>query len=118
MLARTPVRGKPSGALTGTSGTVVNRPERCGVPVVGSGLRSRRMTWETPEVLSTAVTVLAHQGGWDEMLMVLTPIAVFALLLKLANSRANKAQAEAREAAQATDARAEGDPGPAGDEIR
>jgi hypothetical protein len=43
-------------------------------------------------VLSTAVTVLAHQGGWDEILMVLTPIAVFALLLKLANSRANKAQ--------------------------
>ena len=43
-------------------------------------------------MLSTAVTVLAHQGGWDEILMVLTPIAVFALLLKLANSRANKAR--------------------------
>jgi len=37
--------------------------------------------------------VLAHQGGWDEMLMVLTPIAVFAFLLKVANSRARAAQA-------------------------
>jgi hypothetical protein len=42
-----------------------------------------------------AVTVLAHQGGWDETLMVLTPIAVFALLLKLANGRASRAQAAA-----------------------
>jgi len=55
-------------------------------------------------VLSTAVTVFAHQGGWDEILMVLTPIAVFALLLKLANSRANKA----RDAAAARDRAAAG----------
>jgi cyanate permease len=48
-------------------------------------------------VLSTAVPVLAHQGGWDEILMVLTPIAVFALLLKVANSRANKARDAAAE---------------------
>lgn len=40
-----------------------------------------------------AVTVLAHQGGWDETLMVLTPIAVFALLLKMANTRAKRAAA-------------------------
>jgi hypothetical protein len=44
---------------------------------------------------ASTVTVLAHQGGWDEILMVLTLIAVFALLLKLANSRANKAGAAA-----------------------
>ncbi|MGZ4694753.1 MAG: hypothetical protein ACXWCM_05510 [Acidimicrobiales bacterium] len=50
-------------------------------------------------MLSTTVTVLAHQGGWDEILMVLTPIAVFALLLKLANSRANKARDERAAAA-------------------
>ena len=37
--------------------------------------------------------MLAHQGGWDEMLMVLTPIAVFAFLLKVVNSRAKAAQA-------------------------
>jgi cyanate permease len=38
------------------------------------------------------VAVLAHQGGWDEILMVLTPIALFAALLWLANSRATRLQ--------------------------
>jgi hypothetical protein len=33
--------------------------------------------------------VLAHQGGWDEILLVLTPISLFAALLWLANRRAN-----------------------------
>jgi hypothetical protein len=36
----------------------------------------------------TAV-VFAHQGGWDEILMVLVPIAIFAVLLVVANRRAN-----------------------------
>ena len=52
-------------------------------------------------MLIAAVTVLAHQGGWDEMLMVLTPIAVFALLLKLANTRAKAVQAARQDQAQA-----------------
>jgi len=39
-------------------------------------------------------TVLAHQGGWDEILLVLTPIALFAALLWLANSRASRIQDE------------------------
>ena len=58
-----------------------------------------------------AVTVLAHQGGWDEILMVLTPIAVFALLLKLANSRASRAQASrtVADGASATDRSIDGD---------
>ena len=43
--------------------------------------------------------VLAHQGGWDEMLMVAAPIALIALVLWLANRRANRIQAEARRAA-------------------
>jgi hypothetical protein len=34
--------------------------------------------------------VLAHQGGWDEMLMVLVPIAVLAGLLALARRRADR----------------------------
>jgi hypothetical protein len=38
--------------------------------------------------------VLAHQGGWDEILMVLTPVALFAALLWLANSRASRIQAD------------------------
>jgi cyanate permease len=53
-------------------------------------------------VSSMAVTVLAHQGGWDEALMVLTPVAVFVLLLWLANSRANRVRDE-RAAAEAAD---------------
>ncbi len=32
--------------------------------------------------------LLAHQGGWDEIALVATPIAVFAGLLWLANRRA------------------------------
>ena len=47
-----------------------------------------------PVLAATVATVLAHQGGWDEILMVLTPIALFAGLLWLANSRAKKLQVE------------------------
>ncbi|MEZ5183872.1 MAG: hypothetical protein R2702_18645 [Acidimicrobiales bacterium] len=32
--------------------------------------------------------LLAHQGGWDEALMVLAPIGVFASLLWVAHKRA------------------------------
>ena len=31
--------------------------------------------------------IFAHQGGWDEMLLVLGPIAVIVLLLRLAKKR-------------------------------
>ncbi|MGV3760317.1 MAG: hypothetical protein ACO1PW_12390 [Actinomycetota bacterium] len=34
--------------------------------------------------------MLAHQGGWDEILLVLLPIAIFAGLLAVANRRANR----------------------------
>ena len=33
--------------------------------------------------------LFAHQGGWDEIAMVLVPIAIFAGLLVVANRRAN-----------------------------
>lgn len=32
--------------------------------------------------------VLAHQGGWDEVLLVATPIVIFVVLLRIANARA------------------------------
>jgi hypothetical protein len=32
--------------------------------------------------------ILAHQGGWDEMLFVAIPIGLFAFLLYVANKRA------------------------------
>lgn len=37
-----------------------------------------------------AGSVLAHQGGWDEVLLVLVPIALFAGLLWLANVKAKR----------------------------
>jgi hypothetical protein len=40
--------------------------------------------------MSVVTLLLAHQGGWDEILLVLTPIALFAGLLWLANARANR----------------------------
>lgn len=42
-------------------------------------------------------SILAHQGGWDEVLLVLVPIALFAGLLWLANAKA-KRELEARRA--------------------
>ena len=38
--------------------------------------------------------IFAHQGGWDEMLMVLTPVGLFVYLLWLANRRAEARLAE------------------------
>lgn len=35
--------------------------------------------------------LLAHQGGWDELLLVAGPLAVIALLLVLADRRAKRA---------------------------
>ena len=40
--------------------------------------------------LIVGMRVLAHQGGWDEMLMVLAPLVVFAGLLVLARRRAEE----------------------------
>lgn len=50
-------------------------------------------TWDAVTV-TVPVSVLAHQGGWDELLFVLVPIALFAGLLAIANRRAVRAQAE------------------------
>jgi len=42
-----------------------------------------------PANTTLAVTqLLAHQGGWDEILMVLVPVGIFAALLYVANQRA------------------------------
>lgn len=37
-----------------------------------------------------APVLVAHQGGWDEILLVLVPIGLFAFLLFVANKRAAK----------------------------
>ena len=41
--------------------------------------------------------MIAHQGGWDEMLLVLGPIAVIIGLLSLARKRVDAAQHKAVE---------------------
>jgi hypothetical protein len=58
-----------------------------------------------PAPLLAAAALLAHQGGWDEMLMVAAPIALFALILRTANKRAEQ---RARDAAA---------PGPSADPV-
>lgn len=42
--------------------------------------------------------VIAHQGGWDELLFVLLPIGLFAGLLAVANRRATRQQGEHEDA--------------------
>ena len=37
-----------------------------------------------------AAVLLAHQGGWDEILMVVAPVAIFAGLLTAANRQARR----------------------------
>jgi hypothetical protein len=58
-----------------------------------------------PDVIGSVSgsVILAHQGGWDEMLMVLGPIGLMAGLLRLAKKRVA--------ARQADDAAADGGPG-------
>ena len=34
------------------------------------------------------MATLAHQGGWDEILLVLAPVGLFSFLLYVANKRA------------------------------
>ncbi|MET0728761.1 MAG: hypothetical protein ABWZ76_10745 [Acidimicrobiales bacterium] len=48
--------------------------------------------------MSIVPVLLAHQGGWDELIFVLLPIALFAGLLALANRRASQQQARRDEA--------------------
>ncbi|MEM8923052.1 MAG: hypothetical protein AAGD35_06085 [Actinomycetota bacterium] len=47
-------------------------------------------------------SVLAHQGGWDEMLMIVGPLAVVGGALWMANKRANQLE-QAESAASGTE---------------
>ena len=44
------------------------------------------------ETRQMSTVLLAHQGGWDEALLILVPVGVFAALLSLANKRAKAVQ--------------------------
>jgi hypothetical protein len=39
------------------------------------------------EGLHLVAAILAHQGGWDEILLVLTPIVVIVVILRLVKQR-------------------------------
>lgn len=43
------------------------------------------------------MALLAHQGGWDEILLVLGPILVIVGLLKLAKNRVDRDQRDQRD---------------------
>ena len=53
--------------------------------------------------MTRVVPTLAHQGGWDELLMVLVPILIFAVLLVIANRRANSLAEQAPDGDPACD---------------
>ena len=44
--------------------------------------------------MTASAWLTAHQGGWDELLFVLVPIALFGGLLAIANRRAARLEAE------------------------
>jgi len=47
--------------------------------------------------------LLAHQGGWDEILLVLAPITVIALLVRIVQRRAEHTQRVGAEAGQSSE---------------
>lgn len=80
-------------------------PGGVGAPGLASGGSARSLVAVTAVLLALPVpaAVLAHQGGWDEILMVLVPIVVFAGLLVVANRRAAARIADEAAARDETD---------------
>ena len=58
--------------------------------------------------MSRSHRVIAHQGGWDEILLVLGPIAVIVGLLMLARKRVEAAEHNAAEKARTAPEKAAG----------
>ena len=50
--------------------------------------------FETTAGAVSAALLLAHQGGWDEMLLVAGPIGVVVFLIRLARKRAEAIESE------------------------
>jgi hypothetical protein len=53
----------------------------------GPWLADAAVVWEPEAVMAL---LLAHQGGWDEILFVAVPIVIFGGLLAIANRRASR----------------------------
>lgn len=56
-----------------------------------------------------ATWILAHQGGWDEILMVLAPLLVFAGLLAMARRRVEDLDADGPNGDEGTEDRTPAD---------
>jgi len=56
-------------------------------------------------MFSFICAILAHQGGWDEILWVLVPIAIMVWLLRVASQRVQQA---GKKSSEASDVGAEG----------
>jgi hypothetical protein len=67
-----------------------NAPSARSVPRPGRRppwLADAALVWEPEAVMAP---LLAHQGGWDEILFVAVPIVIFGSLLAIANRRASR----------------------------
>jgi hypothetical protein len=64
----------------------------------GSRVPKRPLSWLAPgsRAWDRRAVVIAHQGGWDELLLVALPVGLFAVLLFVANRKA-QSQLEAEE---------------------
>ena len=58
-----------------------------------------------PGAAGIPAAIIAHQGGWDEMLLVIGPIALVAGLLWLARRRVMRAQTDTRPSVEGPDPR-------------
>lgn len=70
-----------------------------------------REPYRAPMAAIVAMRVLAHQGGWDEILMVLAPLLIFAGLLAVARRRVADLDDDARTSSDAQDDRERTGPG-------
>jgi hypothetical protein len=62
--------------------------------------------------------MIAHQGGWDEILLVLGPIAVIVGLLMMARKRVEAAEQKGAAKAPATKAQGKGAKSPASPKVK
>lgn len=66
-------------------------------------------------LVSTVQPLLAHQGGWDEILLVAGPIAVIVALLVVVKRRVDAATADRSGDSSASPANGSASVGPGGD---
>ncbi len=87
-------------ATAGTpfDGTATDGTATAGTPFDGTAFDgtplSTAVGFDTTAGTVSAALLLAHQGGWDEMLLVAGPIGVVVFLIRLARKRADAIETE------------------------